>query len=47
MEKLKTTELDYKNISYDVYDKQGNSINKTVAKNRYKVLAEEDNNNGM
>ena len=43
MGKLKTTELDYKNISDDVYEKQGNSINKILAKNRYKVLAVENN----
>lgn len=45
---IKTTELDYKNISEDVYDINDNSINKTVVKDRYKVLAVEDNkNNGM
>ena len=43
MEKRKTTEFDYKNISDDVYDINGDSINKTVAEDRYKVLAVEDN----
>lgn len=45
---IKTTELDYKNISEDIYDINDNSINKTVVKDRYKVLAVKDNkNNGM
>lgn len=48
MGNVKTTELDYKNISEDVYDINDNSINSNVASDKYRVLAVESNSiNGM
>lgn len=48
MGNIKTTELDYRNISDDVYDINDNSINSNVASDKYRVLAVESNSiNGM
>ena len=48
MGNIKTTELDYRNISEDVYDINDNSINSNVASDKYRVLAVESNSiNGM